>query len=184
MVKYNQKKLAFVDIELTGLDESKHEIIEIATIIYNQEEDRVEREWEKKIAPSHIETADPKALQINGYINNPHLYKSSLRSALIKFNSIARDCIIVGQNIDFDLRFIRRNMELLDIKPSFHRRDKLDLTSLAWWDIKDSEVKGISLANLCDRFKISNAGAHTALIDCKRTFGVYKCLMNKYLMNE
>jgi DNA polymerase III alpha subunit (gram-positive type) len=91
-----------------------------------------------------------------------------------------KDCIIVGQNIEFDLKFIRKNMELLDIIPSFHRRDKLDLTSLAWWHIKDREVEGIGLSNFCDEFNISNVGAHSALIDCRRTLGVYRCLKDHY----
>lgn len=179
MGKFANKRLAFTDIETTGLYENEHEIIEIATIIYDPEEDRVIEEWEKKVSPTHIETASPIALKINGYNNDPDSYTGSLKSALIKFNSLAKDCMIVGQNIEFDLRFINKNMEELDIKSSFGRHAKLDLMAIAWPLVK-GEIDGLSLAHLCTHFSISNIGAHGALVDCRRAFGVYKCLMRTY----
>lgn len=182
MSKLNEKRLAFVDIESTGLNPDKHEIIEIAVLIYNQEKNEVEKEWETKITPYHIETADNKALQISGYINNPNIYRTNLKSALIKFNSIVKGCIIVGQNISFDLRFISKNMEEANIKPSYDLR-YLDLMSLSWFHVKDTDIKGISLEKLCNHFGILNVGAHSALIDCRRTFGVYQKIQ-KILANE
>lgn len=184
MVKFGDKRLAFVDLETTGLDSDIHEIIEIGVLIYNEREDKVEEEWDVKIAPNNIETASPVALEINGYKNNPDAYKTGLKSALIKFNSLVADCIIVGQNIaEFDLRFIYQNMKRLNIKPSWHRRDKQELGSLMWWIIKDIDVPGVSLANFCDFFEISNDGAHTALADCRRAYEVYRrakqCLIGK-----
>lgn len=180
MSKYSGKKLAFTDIETTGLDPEQHEIIEIATLIYNPVTDKVEREWEKAIAPKHIETASPVALKINGYINNPDKYNGSLKSALIKFNSLAKDCMIIGQNIKFDTTFLRKYMAEFNIKPSFSRHTELDLMAIAWPAVLDSDIEGLSLAHLCDHFGVTNVGAHTALVDCRRTFGVYKCLMNMY----
>jgi len=172
--KLSEFSLAIIDCETTGLDMFKHELIEIGVLIYNQEKDQIEREWEIKIAPSHIETADSYALTINGYNKNPNSYKGSLKSALIKFNSLVKDCLIVGQNIGgFDLPFIYKNMDDLDIKPIFSRR-YLDLMGLAWWAVKDTEIPGISLEHFCTHFDISNVGAHSAIVDCRRTFEVYR----------
>lgn len=172
-------KLAFIDIETTGLSINDHEIIEIGAIIYNQKEDKIEGEWERKIFPKHIETADPQALKINGYINNPELYKGNLKSALIKFNSLVKNCILVGQNISFDISFLRKNMLEFGIKPSFSFRS-LDLIGLAWFAVKDTDMSRISLEHLCNHFSVSNVGAHTALIDCRRAFEVYRKLLNIY----
>ena len=177
LFEYN---LAMVDCETTGLDSQKHEIIELATLIYNPSDDKVTDEWVTKIAPSNIVTASPKALQINGYINNPQSYTNNIKSALIKFNSLVKDCIIVGQNIEFDLKFINKNMTDLNIKPSFGQHRKLDLMSLAWWAVKDTEIPGMSLENFCNHFDVPNVGAHSALIDCRRTFEVYKVLADFY----
>lgn len=180
MGKYASRNLCFADIETTGLDEQQHEIIEIAAVIYSPSEDKIIAEWEKKIAPRHIETASDVALKLNGYINNPGSYRGSLRSALIKFNSLVKDAMIIGQNIKFDTRFIRKYMEEFNIKPSFGRHQELDLMAMTWIPLHKSDIPGLSLAHLCDHFNISNVGAHGALIDCRRTFEVYQCLMRMH----
>lgn len=180
MSKFSELKLCFADLETTGLDENVHEIIELGALIYDPVEDRVVDQWEKKVAPRNIETAHPKALQINGYINNPESYTGSLKSALIKFNSISKDCIIIGQNIEFDLRFLRKYMDEFDIKPSFTHRNKLDLMAVAWPIIKNTDIAGLGLADFCNHFGVTNVGAHTALADCYRAFEVYRCLMKIY----
>ena len=179
-VKLADFNLAFSDTETTGLSETEHELIEIATIIYNPHNNQVTDEWDTKIAPTHIETAQPKALQINGYINNPGLYTNNLNSALIHFNSMVKGCMLIGQGIEFDLRFLYKNMADLNIKPSFDRHRKIDLMSMAWFAVKDSDIPGMSLADLCDYFKVSNVGAHSAFVDCRRTLEVYRALMGVY----
>lgn len=171
--KISELKLAFVDTETTGLSVQEHELIEIGVLLYNPAEDQVEKEWGYKIAPSHIETANEYALQINGYNDNPGAYRGNLKSGLIKFNSLVKDSLIVGQNVSFDLGFIYEGMNKLDIKPIFGRR-YLDLMGLAWWAVKDTDIPGISLENFCTHFNISNVGAHSAAVDCRRTFEVYR----------
>ena len=57
-------KFVFVDTETTGLDHTKHEMLEIAiVVIENGEKTTIER----KIKPTNLETAQPKALEVNGY---------------------------------------------------------------------------------------------------------------------
>jgi DNA polymerase III epsilon subunit-like protein len=171
--KLYERKLAFIDTETTGLDPDTHELIEMGVLIYDPNKEEVEKEWDVKIAPSHIETASDVALSINGYADDPESYTGSLKSALIKFNSLTKDCMIVGQNVEFDIKFIKLGMEQFNIEPAFHRHWKLEMVSLAWWAIKNSDISGVSLAKLCDHFSISNVGAHRALTDCRRTYELY-----------
>lgn len=178
-LQLSECKLAFVDLETTGLSVDEHEIIEIGVIIYNQDTQEIEKEWETKIAPTRIETASKKALQINGYINSPELYIGKLKSALIKFNSLVKDCIVTGQNTKFDLKFIEKSMKEFGIEPSFDFRS-LDLISLAWFAVKDTGAKNLSLHYLCEHFGVCNVGSHSALTDCRRTFGLYKKLEQFY----
>ena len=180
MGKFSNLKLAFTDTETTGLDENEHEIIEIATLIYDPVKDEVVNEWEKKIAPSHIETANKKALELNGYNDNPKAYTGRLKSSLIKFNSLVKGCAIVGQNIDFDIRFLTKAMSQFDIKPNWNHRRKLDVMSMSWPILKDANIKGLSLHEICNHFEVSNAGEHSALVDCRRAYEVYRCLMETY----
>lgn len=178
--KFYDVKLAFIDIESTGLSVDNHEIIEIGCVIYNQNKDKILTEWVKKIKPNHICTASQVALNINGYSKNPKAYKGDLKTTLLKFNKIVDGCIVVGQNIDFDVKFIEAAMERFKIEPTFDRHRKLDLLSLAWPAVYDKEINGLSLKHLCSHFGISNEGAHSALIDCKRSLDVYKNLMKIY----
>lgn len=177
--RLNEINLAVTDCETTGLDVDSHEIIEIATIIYSQVEDRVLHKWEIKVVPQHIETASKEALKINGYIYNPWAYTGKLKSAMIKFNSLARDCLIMGQNISSDLKFINKAMDEYNIKPTFDKR-YLELMGMAWFAVKDTDIAGMSLESFCSHFGISNDGAHSALVDCERALEVY-LKIKKYL---
>lgn len=178
--KFYNTKLAFIDIETTGLSVDNHEIIEIGCITYDQNKDKILDEWVKKVSPKHIETASKAALDMNGYAKNPKAYKGDIKTTLLKFNKIVEGCMVIGQNIGFDISFIEAAMGRFKIEPNFDRHRKLDLLSLAWPAVFDKEINGLSLKNLCDHFNISNEGAHTALIDCRRSLGVYKCLMQFY----
>ena len=177
MTKLNELNIAIVDLETTGLDETIHEILEIGVLVYDPRQEKIVDEYESKIAPSHIHTASAKALQINGYINNPGLYTNDLQTALIKTNALVKNCMVMNQEIEFDLKFLRKAMSDLGITPSFDRHRKLDLKALAWFAVKDTDIKGMSLADLCTHFEVSNVGAHGALTDCKRALGVYLSLV-------
>jgi DNA polymerase III epsilon subunit-like protein len=179
MKSYKDKLLAFVDSECTGLDPTQHELIELGVILYDYNKDEIIREWETKIAPRHIETAQEEALEINGYTNNPKSYRANLRNSLVKLNKLVDDCMLVGQNIAFDVAFIETAMTEFDIKPKYDRR-KLELMSMAWFYVKDQSLNGLSLRDLCSHFNISNTGAHGALVDCRRTLGVYRSLAGLY----
>lgn len=177
------KKLAFIDLELTGLCLKKHEIIEIGVLIYDQCRGEIEKEWSVKIAPLHIETASQKALTINGYINNPNIYRGKLKSSLIKFNSVVKDCTLIGYNVGCDIGFIKRDMDKLNIKPAF-RYISLDLMSMVWFAIKNSNIEGMSLETVCEYFDICNIGSHSALVDCRRSYELYRKLNNIYVLKD
>src|SRR3989344_1833010 len=63
MRKHN---FAFIDIETTGLDVRRHEIIEIGCILTTPELKVIE-EFELKIKPERIADADPVSLKISHY---------------------------------------------------------------------------------------------------------------------
>jgi CRISPR-associated protein Cas2 len=179
-ISHTDAKLAVIDIESTGLLTAQHEIIEIGFISYDRKNDRILEEWDQKIAPRHIETAQPEALQINGYANNPALYTGNLRNALVQLNELAKDHIVVGFNIQFDLNFLERDMKEFKMTPAWNRHRRLDMLSVAWANIQDIPLEGLGLKHICTHFNISNAGEHTALVDCRRTLCVYKALMSEY----
>src|SRR5271169_6464467 len=110
MTKLSELNIAVIDLETSGLSEMEHEILEIGVLIYDPRQEKIIDEYESKIAPSHIHTASTKALEMNGYANNPSLYTNNLQTALIKVNSLVKDCMIANQEIEFDLKFLRKAM--------------------------------------------------------------------------
>lgn len=183
MKPYKDKILAFVDCETTGLNLSRHEIIEIGALLFDHNKDEILNEWSVKIKPNNIAAAEQEALKINGYLNNPDAYTHSLKASLNKLNKFTKGCIVVGQNIAFDLAFLKKAMSDFNIKPKWDNRS-LELMSLSWFYAISQNLNGLSLNDLCSDLKISNAGAHSALIDCRRSLGVYRCLNGIYHIKQ
>ena len=178
--KLSDLNLAFVDTETTGLDPKTNEIIEIAAIIYDPKEDKIIKEWSKKVAPRNIKTASEVALDMNGYNEDPKSYTNNIKDVMIEFNKVVKGCMIIGQNIQFDIAFIDKYYNEFAIEDGIHRHRKLEISSMSWPILRKTGLKSYSLAAQCKYFNISNEGAHRALTDCIRTLEVYKCLIKAY----
>src|SRR3989344_8266492 len=173
MRKHN---FAFIDIELTGLDLAKHEIIEIGCVVATPDF-KILEEFELKIKPERISDADPVSLRISHY--NPAEWESArtLAEAMKIFSEKTKDCIMVGQNVAFDSAFLEYAFTKTGIKNSMHYH-KLDTISIAWAKLhKEPDLEHFYLRDLCARFGIKNERAHTALSDARATFELYKKLM-------
>jgi DNA polymerase III epsilon subunit-like protein len=97
-------RFVFVDTETTGLDHTKHEMLEIAiVVIENGERTTIER----KIKPTRIETAQPRALEVNGYSEEEWEEAEEWNKEMsLEFRDLIRGAMIIGHNPMFDLRFI------------------------------------------------------------------------------
>ena len=171
-----KNKLAFIDIETTGLNVLEHEIIQIGCVITTPDL-KVIKEFELKIKPGKIETADLLSLKINHY--NPSLWESArtLEKTMKIFSKKVKDCIMVGQNVAFDSGFLEHAFAKTKIKNDMHYH-KLDTISIAWAKLhQEPDLKHFSLREMCVRFSIKNLHAHTALSDARATYELYKKLM-------
>jgi len=173
MKKHN---LAFIDIEYTGLDVFKHEIIEIGCVIITPKLKVIEK-FELKIKPEHIENADPTALKINHYNKTDWKFAYTLEEAIKIFSKKVKDCIMVGQNVSFDSSFLEYAFAKTKIKNSMHYH-KLDTISIAWAKLnKKKSITHFSLREMCLYFGIENKNPHSALSDAYATYELYKKLM-------
>lgn len=173
MKKHN---FAFIDIETTGLNLLKHEIIEVGCVLTTPELKVIE-EFELKIKPERIEDADPVALKVNHY--NSALWEPaySLKKAIKVISEKVKDCIMVGHNVAFDAGFLEYAFNKTEIPNTMHYH-KIDTISVAWAKLhREPDLEHFSLRELCVRFDIKNAHAHTALSDARATFELYKKLM-------
>lgn len=163
-------------METTGLNLLKHEIIEIGCVLTTPDL-QVMEEFELKIKPEQIETADPVSLKISHY--DPGRWESahSLEKAIKMLAEKVKDSIMVGHNVAFDSGFLERAFSRTGVSNTMHYH-KLDTVSVAWAKMhKDPDLEHFSLRELCVRFGIKNEQAHTALSDARATYELYKKLM-------
>src|SRR3990167_3951116 len=107
MRKHN---LAFIDVETTGLNVTKHEIIELGCVLAKPSLEIIE-EFELKIKPEHIENAEPVALKINGYDSADWVFAYTLSEAMKIFSQKVQNTIMVGHNLSFDYGFLENRSE-------------------------------------------------------------------------
>ena len=177
-------RLAFIDIETTGLDIEKHEIIELGCVLVNQMWDRdgkptfkILDELELKIKPERLDLADKVALKINGYNEGDWKEALNLKDAMNIFAEKTKDTIMVAHNVAFDCCFLAKAFSVTGIANKMHFH-KLDTISIAFAKLHLNEsVDRYSLQFLCDHFGIENKNAHTALSDCRATLELYKKLI-------
>ena len=183
MKKHN---LAFIDLETTGLRPEKHEIIEIGCLIARQipqsgKGPKIEfvTDFEIKVKPTHLETAEPEALRINGYNDADWLFAAGLKNALEELADKTKDCIMVGLNVAFDWSFLEKAFADTGVENKMHFH-KLEIMSMAFAKLYDDPIaERFSLRALGDYYKIENPKAHTALADIRTTFEVYKKLIGQ-----
>jgi DNA polymerase-3 subunit epsilon len=177
--------LAFIDVETTGLDADKHEIIQLACVLAKQTprvgkgpEVSIIEEFELKIAPTRLQDAEPDALRINGFNEMEWVFAIDLKNAMEHLAKKAKGAIMVAHNLTFDDAFIQKAFKSTGVENTLHFQ-KLDTLSLAFAQhYNKGDVDKYSLRYLCELYGIKNERAHTALADTKALFEVYKKMMN------
>lgn len=177
--------LAFLDVETTGLDADKHEIIQLGCVIAKQTsrvgkgpEISVVEEFELKVAPTRLQDAEPDALRVNGFNEMEWVFAVDLKNAMEHLAKKAKGAIMVAHNLTFDDAFIQKAFKSTGVENTLHFQ-KLDTLSLAFAQhYNKPDVDKYSLRYLCEIYGIKNERAHTALADTKALYEVYKKMMN------
>lgn len=181
----NEQKLAFIDVETTGLDTTRHEIIQIGLVLVSQDgivDDKfkfsVIEELELKVKPERIEEADKTALRVNGYSPEEWVFAYTLPEAMKIFAEKTEGAIMVAHNLAFDFAFITKAFSDTKVENKMHFH-KLDTISIAYAKAqRKDDINRFSLRSLCEYFGIENKNAHTALSDCRATLAVFEKLVN------
>ena len=166
-------KLVFIDTETTGLDPTRHEIIEIAAIIVN--EDGSKQYWHKRIAPKHIATADPVALEINGYTPEGWADAPLFCDMVNVIGIMLNDAILVGHNVAFDIAFIERAF-----KRCGHRIPRwrgVDTITLVHEHLTPIGLSGLSMDKVRAYLGWIRPTAHTAATDVQDCYDLYNLLV-------
>lgn len=176
-------KILVIDTETTGLDITRHEIIQLGYInlfINENNKKSILEEKEFFITPLHIETASPEALKINGYTKEKWKNSVPFSKCVAQIrHAIESSDLLLGQNLNFDLRFIKQSFQNISLSPPKFP-NYIDTKKMATKLVERKLLKSTSMDKMCDHFNIISDGrAHTALVDCHRTLKVWEKLLEQ-----
>jgi len=176
-------RLAFLDVETTGLDPTKHEIIEIAIIV--EEGGEIKEIFETKIKPQNLERASPEALEINGYNKNPKAWDSAPNFSEVGhlIAKTLKGCVLVGHNVGFDEEFIKIMMTRNGMRERIPYH-KIDTVTLVFEHLKPLGLQRVSLDSIRDFLGWSKFGAHTAMKDVEDTRRLFHLLFRAGLFGR
>lgn len=155
------------DLETTGLDADKHEIIEFAAIKFTRGQTS-RQTLQGLVKPSkHL---PKKIIELTG-ITDEMLEKdgSTLHNSVEDFATFAGDLRLVSFNADFDMAFLQRAASTCGL-PQFSNPVScvLKMAGRAW-----PKRKSYKLVDLAKDGQIDDGRAHRALEDARRALIIY-----------
>lgn len=188
MKHLNGNLLAAVDVETTGSDPFKYEVIQIAVV----PQDREIEPFISLIQPENPEVFDPYAMRSHGLRIDELVAHGVPRMQVCDdlldwFGNIGlphrRRIIPVSHNWAFESQFLSRLLGPKTKEEIFSSiaRDTMLMANY----IKDRAAylgvpvpfDKVSLGELCNQFKIVNEKAHDAFYDCVAELELYECLL-------
>jgi DNA polymerase III alpha subunit (gram-positive type) len=195
-------KIVFYDIETSGLNKNKHDIIQIAAIAFSIESGNWQEleEFEIKLK-FDLEKADPGALDGNCY--EPEVWEREAipqQKAIRVFSDFLRRhsdvkrigkksgkeffcCRTAGHNIKkFDDPFIRAFFDRLKAFCPIDLMEAYDTIQLALWEFgikrPDAAPESYQLGVLCEKMGVKLENAHDALSDIRANSELAKAILN------
>lgn len=160
------ERFVVFDLETTGLDPTRHEIIEIAAIKVNRDSD-VHSYLQCLVKP--LKRIPKRITRINGISQDMVNQDGEPLETVIKdFAEFAENLPLVSFNADFDMGFLQRSAEQHGIVIRNRVSCALKMARRAW--------PGRESYRLCDLAKDGHLpleGMHRALEDCRRTIFIY-----------
>lgn len=161
--------LVFLDVETTGLQPSKSEIVEVSAIKFSFGMVPVScfTTLCKPRKPIPTEATAINHITDDMVADAPGFCQ--IAPALTEF---IRGCNVAGHNLDFDLRFIFSHGACLPENKRFY--DTLDIAHMT---IKKSDICDYKLDTLCIYYGIWRERAHRSLSDCYATSKIFSKLV-------
>jgi len=171
----------WLDVETTGLDPVRNDIIQMACIpVVNGTEDT--KHFNEFCQPFDWKTVDDKALSINN-ISRDQLYKAQAPSVMVDhFIAYCKQYgvkfTIAGYNAEFDRNFLSNLFKKCSLEKEFNEIFTADLRD-TYKRIKSIKAQlptaNVKLATLCAHFNIA-IKAHDALSDISATMKLDKII--------
>jgi len=170
------KNLIIIDVETSGLDPVKNDIIQLGAVKLNNNYDITER-FSIETKPINKNNWDKKAEKVHK-ISLKHLMSVafSLKTALDFFDEWVgnpKKYLLGGWNVCFDAAFLLESYKKINKKFLFDYHF-IDVNSLVYF----SQGKILKLNEAKKVFKINNYNIHDAMNDCISTALILKRIKN------
>ena len=158
-----------IDLETTGLDETEHEIIEFGALRIRN--GQIIGKFQCLVCPNNeIPDFISKLTGItNEMVDDEGI---ELKQALMQFIEFIGNDMIIGHNIEFDMKFIRAALALYRLPMLTNRC----CCTLEMSRMKCTQIKSHKLSSLIKYFGIQSSGEHRSLEDCENVFHLYEKL--------
>ncbi|MCS7307404.1 MAG: 3'-5' exonuclease [Aquificaceae bacterium] len=164
-----------IDVEATGVDPSKSEIVEIACV--RVEGGVITETFSTLVNPGY--SVPPKITALTGITNAMLVGKPKMEDVLPKFLKFVGDSALVAHKVEKDIAFIDKYHKMLYGKR--FRPPHICTFNLARNILPD--LKKYSLKDLADYFQVEHGRAHRAMDDARTTALVFLELL-KILWNR
>ena len=184
------EKYCFLDVETTGVDSSKHGILQISGMI--RVEGKPEEFFDFKVRAFKEDLIDPEAIKISGLDPEKGLAPDQVHIELLRIFTKYVDryskkdkFFFVGYNADFDNRFLRRFFEKCRDKyfGSWFWFPYIDLMTLAGFRLMKQRpaMENFKLATVCRVLGIEFdlMKAHDARYDIEKTVELFNKLVER-----
>lgn len=172
-----QKPIAITDLEFTGLDPLRHEIIEIGLIVVDPQSLTELRRFEVKVLPEHIENAMPEALVVAGYKENEWKDALPLHDALLKYLDAAGNSVFAAWCTPYDWVFFLEALKKTKLQNPFGHRT-IDIFGIAYEKFRNErDVESMGLSGLAGYLGIGKEPMpHRAINGAECALNIYRKL--------
>jgi DNA polymerase III subunit epsilon len=185
-----EKKVLYFDTETTGLKHWENEIVQLAGIV--EVDGEVKEKFNIYLRPDKLDKIEQEALDIQGKTKEEILAYPDRRSgfneflALLdrhidKYNKLDK-FIVAGQNIRFDMGFVRAFFKNMGHSyfGSYFGGEELDSRLLYIALMLASRVDKLTkmrLTNICSALGVDLENAHDAMADIQATYDILQIML-------
>lgn len=159
------------DLETTGLDPTKNEIIEIGALKVRN--GKVSERFMEFIKPEEL--ISPAVTNLTGISNDMVKSARSAHSVIKDFVDFCEEDVLIGHNIIFDYSFTKCTAAREGLP-----FEKMGIDTLKIAKKVHPELESRSLGALCEHYKIENKTAHRAYFDALATAKLYQTLSHYF----
>ncbi len=168
------KDILLIDLEMTGLDSSKHEIIQLAAVLLDKKTLKEKEIFNTFIRPSKWANRDPESMKVNKIVLDSVKDAPSLKKVIGDFDQLfGHNVVLAYYGGPADMDFLRAAYKKTGKKFLFDYH-YFNLWGLffsylaAKNKLKNSKkFAGFSLDDFMKEFKLKSLQRHDALEDCR-----------------